>query len=200
MTTRRRPEPPVPPSVWTPKPVSSRLQQWAAFGAIVTLAFLPLSAAALALNAQMPWSRDGRILPISQHWMDPSLTGGHPSNALNLEHRLEQRLALNGTIRQAELLEGHRALRAFDLPRARTIAGELSKAVADSADGRYYLARLAFYEGDYAKALQLLGSNSWSGPDGRSWSCASPTCGTCSTTPRNSTCCCASTWIPRRAG
>jgi len=36
--------------------------------------------------------------------------------------------------------------------------------------------------------------------DGRSWSCASPTCGTCSTTPRNSTCCCARMWILRRAG
>lgn len=150
--------------------MGGRLQQWLTFGGLVGLAFLPLSAAALAFHAQNPWSQDGRVLPLSQHWMDeqrganPGLSGIMPGHG----HAQDYRVAGSVGTRQAELIDGHRALRAFDMQRARTIAADLSRSVADSPDGRYFLARLAFYEGDYSRSLQLLGSNAWSGPDGKS--------------------------------
>lgn len=66
----------------------------------------------------------------------------------------------------AELVEGHHSLRAFDLVRAREIAKNLPVSVQQSPDGRYFLGRLHFYEGEYAKSVQQFGPQTYVGSDG----------------------------------
>lgn len=119
----------------------------------------------------VPASQDG-VLPSAGQWQSRLAVIGLFSSMLLLSGAFYQasyavpasKLSVG---QMSDLLEGQYALRAFDVPRARAIATALSASVKESPDGRLFLGRLAFYEGDYERAVKTFGDLTFMNSEGK---------------------------------